>query len=69
MLAVSGGAIVAVGGGEVAITPVGVLLVCGSIVMFSTYVLVSDRVAGAHRLADGRDVDGDRRGDRGDLSR
>ena len=40
----SGGAVVAVGGGDVAITPVGILCVIGSIAAFSTYVLVSDRV-------------------------
>jgi drug/metabolite transporter (DMT)-like permease len=44
LLAVSGGAVVAVGGGDVAITPVGILCVFGSIAAFSTYVLVSDRV-------------------------
>jgi drug/metabolite transporter (DMT)-like permease len=43
-LSISGSAIVAVGGGDVAITTTGVLLVCGSIVMFSAYALVSDRV-------------------------
>ena len=43
-LSISGSAIVAVGGGEVAITTAGVLLVCGSIVMFSSYALLSDRV-------------------------
>ncbi len=43
-LSVSGSAIVAVGGGRVAISTTGVLCVCGSIVLFSTYVLVSDRV-------------------------
>lgn len=43
-LAVSGSAIVAIGGGQVVISPIGVLCVCGSIVMFSTYVLLSDRV-------------------------
>src|SRR5207248_6061785 len=30
--------------GKVAITPTGVLLVCGSLVMFSAYALLSDRV-------------------------
>ncbi|MDQ1510558.1 MAG: hypothetical protein QOG50_2402 [Actinomycetota bacterium] len=44
VLSISGSAIVAVGGGEVAITTTGVLLVCGSIVMFSAYALLSDRV-------------------------
>ena len=44
MLAVSGGAVVAIGGGDVAITPIGILCVIGSIAAFSTYVLVSDRV-------------------------
>ena len=39
-----GSAIVAVGGGDVAITAAGVLCVVGSILVFSTYVLVSDRV-------------------------
>jgi len=43
-LSISGSAIVAVGGGKVAITTSGVLLVCGSIVMFSAYALLSDRV-------------------------
>ena len=43
-LAVSGSAIVAVGGGRLAISATGVLFVGASIVMFSTYVLVSDRV-------------------------
>ena len=44
VLSISGSAIVAVGGGEVAITSTGVLLVCGSIVMFSAYALLSHRV-------------------------
>jgi len=44
VLSISGSAIVAVGGGKVAITATGVVLVCGSIVMFSTYALLSDRV-------------------------
>lgn len=43
-LSISGSAVVAVGGGKVAITTTGVLLVCGSIVMFSAYALLSDRV-------------------------
>jgi len=43
-LSISGSAVVAIGGGKVAITPAGVLLVCGSIVMFSAYTLLSDRV-------------------------
>lgn len=43
-LAVSGSAIVAMGGGRLAISAAGVLFVGASIVMFSTYVLVSDRV-------------------------
>ena len=43
-LSISGSAIVAIGGGKLAITSTGVLLVCGSIVMFSTYALLSDRV-------------------------
>lgn len=43
-LSISGSAVVAMGGGKVAITPTGVLLVCGSIVMFATYALLSDRV-------------------------
>ena len=43
-LSVSGSAIVAIGGGKVAISAAGVLLVCGSVVMFSTYALLSDRV-------------------------
>jgi drug/metabolite transporter (DMT)-like permease len=44
VLSISGSAVVAVGGGKVAITPTGVLLVCGSLVMFSAYALLSDRV-------------------------
>ena len=44
MLSISGSAVVAVGGGKVAITTTGVLLVCGSIVMFSAYALLSNRV-------------------------
>jgi drug/metabolite transporter (DMT)-like permease len=44
LLSISGSAIVAVGGGKVAITTTGVFLVCGSIVMFSTYALLSNRV-------------------------
>ena len=43
-LAISGSAIVAVGGGEVAISTTGVLCVIGSIATFTTYVLVTDRV-------------------------
>ena len=43
-LSISGSAVVAMGGGKVAITTTGVLLVCGSIVMFSAYALLSDRV-------------------------
>jgi drug/metabolite transporter (DMT)-like permease len=43
-LAVSGSALVAVGGGSLAITAAGVAFVGASIVMFSTYVLVSDRI-------------------------
>jgi drug/metabolite transporter (DMT)-like permease len=43
-LSVSGSAIVAIGGGEVAISTSGVLFVCGSVVMFSAYALLSDRV-------------------------
>ena len=44
VLSISGSAVVAVGGGRVAITATGVLFVCGSIVMFSAYTLLSDRV-------------------------
>jgi len=44
VLAVSGSAIVAVGGGRVAITASGVLCVCGSIVLFSTYVIAGERL-------------------------
>lgn len=44
VLAVSGSAIVAIGGGKLAITPAGIGFVCASIAMFSTYVLVSDRL-------------------------
>lgn len=43
-LAVSGSAVVAVGGGRVAISLTGVGLVCGSIVMFAAYAILSDRV-------------------------
>jgi drug/metabolite transporter (DMT)-like permease len=44
VLAVSGSAVVAIGGGRFAISTTGVLCVCGSIVMFSLYVLLGDRV-------------------------
>jgi drug/metabolite transporter (DMT)-like permease len=44
LLAVSGSAIVAVGGGRVVISLTGVLCVCGSIAFFSTYAISSDRV-------------------------
>jgi drug/metabolite transporter (DMT)-like permease len=44
VLSISGSAVVAIGGGKVAITATGVLIVCGSIVMFSAYALLSDRV-------------------------
>ena len=60
-LSISGSAIVAIGGGKVAISTTGVLLVCGSVVMFSTYALLSDRVLPAHRLAHRGGVDRDRR--------
>ena len=43
-LAVSGSAVVALGGGRLAISAGGVAFVAASIVMFSTYVLVSDRI-------------------------
>ena len=43
-LSVSGSAVVAIGGGKVAITSTGVLLVIGSVVMFSTYALLGHRV-------------------------
>ena len=43
-LAISGSAVVAVGGGHVVISAAGVACVCGSIATFATYVLVSDRV-------------------------
>ena len=43
-LSVSGSAIVAIGGGKVAISGTGVLLVIGSVVMFSTYALLGHRV-------------------------
>jgi drug/metabolite transporter (DMT)-like permease len=43
-LAVSGSAIVAIGGGRLAISAMGVVFVVASIVTFSAYVLVSDRV-------------------------
>ena len=43
-LAVSGSALVALGGGRLAISAAGVAFVGASIVMFSTYVLVSDRI-------------------------
>ena len=41
-LGVSGGAVVAVGGGRVAITTAGVWFMVGSVAMYSIYVLVSD---------------------------
>jgi drug/metabolite transporter (DMT)-like permease len=44
VLAVSGSALVALGGGRLAISAVGVAFVGASIVMFSAYVLVSDRI-------------------------
>ena len=44
LLAISGSAIVAIGGGDVTITTTGVICVIGSIILFSTYVLVSDRL-------------------------
>ena len=43
-LSISGSAIVAIGGGKVAISAAGVLFVCGAVVMFSTYALLSHRV-------------------------
>ena len=43
-LAVSGSSVVAIGGGRLAISTSGVFFVGASIVMFSAYVLVSDRV-------------------------
>jgi drug/metabolite transporter (DMT)-like permease len=43
-LAVSGSAVVAIGGGRLAISTSGVFFVGASIVMFSAYVLLSDRV-------------------------
>jgi drug/metabolite transporter (DMT)-like permease len=43
-LSVSGSAVVAIGGGEVAISRTGVLCVLGSVVMFSAYALLSNRV-------------------------
>lgn len=43
-LAIGGSAFVALGGGDVAITATGVVCVIGSILAFSTYVLVGDRV-------------------------
>ncbi len=42
-LAIGGAAVVAIGGGEVAISTGGVACVAGSILAFSTYVLVSER--------------------------
>jgi drug/metabolite transporter (DMT)-like permease len=44
VLSISGSAVVAIGGGKVAISTAGVLFVCGSVVMFSTYALLSHRV-------------------------
>jgi len=44
VLSISGSAVVAVGGGRLAITTSGALFVCGSIVMFSAYALLSHRV-------------------------
>jgi drug/metabolite transporter (DMT)-like permease len=43
-LSISGSAVVAIGGGSVAITRTGALLVGGAVVMFSTYALASDRL-------------------------
>lgn len=43
-LAISGSAIVAIGGGDVVISATGVLCVCGSITMFATYAILSDRI-------------------------
>ncbi|HEX5614897.1 MAG TPA: DMT family transporter [Acidimicrobiia bacterium] len=43
VLSIGGGATVAAGGGRVVISATGVLLVCGSIVAFSCYVLASAR--------------------------
>jgi drug/metabolite transporter (DMT)-like permease len=43
-LAVGGSAVVAVGGGRVAITATGALCVCGSIIVFSSYAILSDRL-------------------------
>jgi len=43
-LSISGSAVVAIGGGKVAISTTGVMLVCGSVVMFSAYALLSDRM-------------------------
>jgi drug/metabolite transporter (DMT)-like permease len=44
VLSISGSAVVAIGGGKVAISATGVLFVCGAVVMFSTYALLSHRV-------------------------
>jgi drug/metabolite transporter (DMT)-like permease len=44
VLAISGSAIVAIGGGEVVITPAGIACVCGSIAVFTCYAVLSSRV-------------------------
>jgi drug/metabolite transporter (DMT)-like permease len=44
ILAVSGSAVVAIGGGDLVISSRGVFFVCTAIVFFSAYVLISDRV-------------------------
>jgi drug/metabolite transporter (DMT)-like permease len=43
-LSISGSAIVAIGGGDVAISRTGVCFVAGSVLMFSAYALLSNRV-------------------------
>ena len=44
LLALGGSAIVAIGGGDVAITTGGIVFICCSIALFSSYVIISDRL-------------------------
>lgn len=44
VLSVGGAAVVAIGGGRVSITTVGILCIFGSVCAFSTYVIASDRL-------------------------
>ena len=62
VLAISGSAIVAIGGGQVAIIDSrACCFVCGSVVMFSAYVAPERPGPPAHRLPHRGGVDGDRR--------